>query len=474
VARRTSIVWAVLVALAVLFVLPAAAEARIEAAATIFSEPSDEIGDGRPHLYHDGNAYIPYSFDGNTLSMSVYAFGSGPSFSFSFSAPRGEALRPGRYLRSDGPHNGVPGMTVTGTGNSCGVDIGEFEVKELEVAPDGSLERARVLFIQGCDSISTDYVFGEIRVGPNPAQGPAEIYPRDIRWPANDLLESGIVVPVTLFAEHSAVGVTDAELVGDGMEHFRIRSDQCSGRTFALGEGCRIWVRFRPTADEGGAARLRISTGGGVLYEVPLEGYAFGGTTRITLESEPGDPVWDGRSVEFTPFDAQIFGRGSPSARASWCIGRGCPRRLHNFTRHRASASRSGPTRTPGTGTTPTTRIRGQRYTCRGRTAAASRAPGASPSGTCATPRACGSTEWRSTSSSAARVRREFCGDGSTTGCRAPNFRARPRTRTHRRSSAIPTRFRLSRARQTRIHPGSARARPRRPNRPWTRAGTNR
>ena len=86
-----------------------------------------------------------------------------------------------------------------------------------------------------------------------------------------------------------------------------IRSDDCSGHTVAVGGSCQVWVRFVPGTAGTRYAALRF-TGPGTERDVELQGFAFGGTTRVDMTSDPGDYIGGGVAWHYT------FANGAISA----------------------------------------------------------------------------------------------------------------------------------------------------------------
>ena len=60
-------------------------------------------------------------------------------------------------------------------------------------------------------------------------------------------------------------------------------------------------MQFTPTAPGTRLATLHLSDASGKTYDTALQGYAYGGTTRVTLTSEPGDPAGQGQTYTLVP-----------------------------------------------------------------------------------------------------------------------------------------------------------------------------
>ena len=86
-----------------------------------------------------------------------------------------------------------------------------------------------------------------------------------------------------------AIAFGAASLAGRSPGEFQIVEDDCAGRHLAAGDSCRVQVRATPTGPGTRLARLRVPTSDGAVDDVALQSYTFGGTTRFTLHSPPGE-----------------------------------------------------------------------------------------------------------------------------------------------------------------------------------------
>jgi hypothetical protein len=93
---------------------------------------------------------------------------------------------------------------------------------------------------------------------------------------------------------------------GDG---FRVTGDGCSGRALP----CSVWVAFDPSGPGAHIGALTASTSAGDV-EVPLEAFAHGGSTALTLHSEPGDSVGQGGDYAYTAQTAGLSAKVSGDA----------------------------------------------------------------------------------------------------------------------------------------------------------------
>jgi hypothetical protein len=74
---------------------------------------------------------------------------------------------------------------------------------------------------------------------------------------------------------------------GDGPVFGELRITGAAAKDFAFAPG-EAQVRFTPTAPGTRTASLRVATTRGTRVTVPLEGFAYGGTTGVDVVTEPG------------------------------------------------------------------------------------------------------------------------------------------------------------------------------------------
>ena len=290
------------------------AHAATATSVTMFSEPGDYIGGGQQRLFHPGNATVTVSGSTSSLTVSVSGGTHGDSYALQFAAPIGQTLTTGVYTgaqRAAFRESGRPGMDIFGSGRGCNEVGGHFEVKDIATSPGGGIARLWIVYEQHCED-GAPALFGEVRYAVAAPDGAAEPAPSLVRWPGLDVGRPGTVVPVTVLAASAAQPVS-AALLGTNPGDFSIRSDECSGVSLSAGASCQIWLRYMPTAEGERAATLRIAYAGGATDDVALSGYGYGGSTRVFMESEPGDFVGDGATWSYTPADAVILASGTRS-----------------------------------------------------------------------------------------------------------------------------------------------------------------
>ena len=290
---------------------PAAAHAAPANAVVMYSESGDYIGGGQNRLFHTGNAQISVSGSTAYLTVNVSGGNFGDSYSLDFAAPPGETLARGVYdkaQRAPFRESTRPGIDIGGDGRGCNTISGRFEVKDIAVSPSGVLERLWIVYEQHCEG-GTPALFGEVRLGVD-SGGAAYATPAVVRWPVSDLGRPGMAVPVTLVAP-GGVQLGGVSQGGDHPGDFPLRVDECSGRALPAGGQCEVWVRFAPTASGTRTAILRIPEAGGHVQEIALQGFTYGGRTRLVMNSDSGDYIGGGGTYSYTPENALIAAGGT-------------------------------------------------------------------------------------------------------------------------------------------------------------------
>ena len=288
------------IAAVLLLAFPALASASPGTFVVMLSDGHDWIGGGEPRLFHPGNGSISITGNAGYLTVHVAGGTQGDSYAMEFAAPDGETLHQGLYLnaqRATFRGAGRPGIDIHGSGRGCNQIAGMFEVKDIAVEA-GTVTRFWALYEQHCEG-DRPALFGEVRFGEPLSGDPALVAPQTIRWPAGDAGFSSTVVPAWVTAVDDSVTLTGASIVGAAASSFTIRSDECSGRTLQVGESCQIFIRFVPADAGTKLAALRLS-GPGTERDVELQGFAFGGQTRVDMASDPGDYIGQGRPWHYT------------------------------------------------------------------------------------------------------------------------------------------------------------------------------
>jgi hypothetical protein len=291
--------------------LPANASASSGWFVTMMSDPGDWVGGGSQRLFRSGNASVTLGGSPGYVSAYVSGGGFGDYYWLEFAAPPGDVLQPGFYInaqRAPFREAGRPGIDIYGSGRGCNTIEGFFQVKDIAFSGN-TLTRLWIVYEQHCEGGSAA-LFGEVRVGEPPTPDPALLAPLTVRWPASDVSRLSTAVPARLVALEGPVTITTASLTGSSPGLYAIRSDNCSGHTIPLGGSCEVWVRFAPTSAGTKYAALRFA-GPGTQRDVALEGFAFGGVTRVDMTSDPGDYIGQGQPWHYTFANGWIGAGGS-------------------------------------------------------------------------------------------------------------------------------------------------------------------
>lgn len=201
------------------------------------------------------------------------------------SAPGGQALKPGVY-------EGWQYLDTPGCDNN---HSSRFEVLDLQVGPDRKVERAWVLFEQRCYKREVHY--GEVRINQPVADAAGVAAPGIARWGAGDPGRPRTDIPVAIVASR-ATSVTGASVDGPDASSFAA-TNTCGA--LAAGQRCTVLASFRPTGPGARQARLTVSFADGSATAVPLQGFTYGGDTRLTFSGEPGEYLSGGTAWSYGP-----------------------------------------------------------------------------------------------------------------------------------------------------------------------------
>ena len=254
-------------------------------------------------------ANATYAIEGDAREVQVSVRDpDGDDYWFWFASPPPAFLKAGVYDRAmrATPKAGRPGMYISRPSSSCNSYDGRFEIKDFALGADGVPSRLWVVYEYLCDGGQPE--FGEVRYATQRPDGAAFAVPAVQRWAANDFGRPRIAVPVTVRATTPAQLGT-ARISGTNPPDFVIESDGCSGRQLAAGASCDVLVRFRAQAP--GARTAVLDLGGGVQSQ--LQGFNYGGRTRLDIDGESTDPEEPEKFGVFTPADTWIkaYGGGS-------------------------------------------------------------------------------------------------------------------------------------------------------------------
>ena len=304
-----AVVAALLIAVAA---LPSPGRASPSSFVVMFSD-GDWVGGGAQRVFTPRTGTITLRGTAGYLTVGVSGGTLGDSYTMDFAAPAGKKLRPGVYIgaqRAPFREAGRPGIDIGGDGRGCNTITGLFEVRDIRINRKGAVTRLWLLYEQHCEG-GRSALYGEIRVGEPASPDPLLVAPTTVRWPASDLGRPSTVVPVTLMALDSPVRLTRVSIAGSNPADFAIRSDECTGRTLPVGGSCQIWMRYVPTVAGTRVAVLRATDASGRRRDVALQGFAYGGRTRVVMTSDPGDYIGGGRNWSYTWANGRIGAVGS-------------------------------------------------------------------------------------------------------------------------------------------------------------------
>ena len=291
------------VALSALACVPAtAAHAAQPGAVAMFSDPGDFIGQGQQRLFTTRNGTVVARHYPRRVTVDVSGGTSGDSFGFVFDAPDGRKLKKGVYdyaQRSPFQSGGRAGIDISGDGRGCNTETGRFQVRDISVDGD-KVRRLWIVYEQHCEG-GVPATFGEVRIGHIHAA-----LPTLVRWPEGEGGQGSTPVPVT-FAPATPLHVARTSITGRNHGAFQVRADECRGRTVSRSSPCQVWVRHQAGAGTHRAS-LRIRSASGRHYGAQLQGFNWGGRTRLVMHSDIDDYIGQGpRDWSYTKRNARFY-----------------------------------------------------------------------------------------------------------------------------------------------------------------------
>ncbi|HTX31471.1 MAG TPA: hypothetical protein VMD09_08795 [Solirubrobacteraceae bacterium] len=263
---------------------------------TMYSDTGDYIGQGEQQVFTPANSTIGVAGDSSDFTVSV------GGYTMEFAAPQGQTLQTGVYdgaARASFRTGPEPGIDISGDGRGCDTDQGRFEIKDIAFNTSGVPDRLWLVYEQHCEG-AVPALFGEVRINEPADSGAGTLIPGLVRWPVNGPGVPETVVPMQ-FVASAATQMSAASLGGEDPGDFEIREDDCNGSVLTPGEACDVYVRFVPTAPGLRTATLNLTDGTGAVHSVPLQGWTYGGTTRLVMNSDTGDYIGQGQQYSFTP-----------------------------------------------------------------------------------------------------------------------------------------------------------------------------
>jgi len=297
---------------------PAVARAATVTSVSMYSDPSDFIGGGMQRVFRPGNTTdLGARIEEDTLL--VWALG-GPydeGYTFRFVAPGGGVpLEPRNYVgaqRTPFMDPGFAGMDVQGESRGCNEILGQFEVRDIEVGPQGSVERLWLVYEQHCEG-EIAATWGEIRINAWVPDAQAAMAPGVVRWPAQDTWEQATAVPVTY---RGGSAIQSATLAGPHAADYSVTAGGCLGHAGP----CDVVVRFARTAPGTRRATLRLTDAADVVHETALEGFAHDGTTDAELTVLAGDVAGQPGTYRYDPTTAFFAAQNHDVAANMFLVG---------------------------------------------------------------------------------------------------------------------------------------------------------
>jgi hypothetical protein len=266
---------------------------------TMYSDTGDYIGQGQQQVFTPASSTISVTGNPGDLTVNVNSPGG---YTMEFAAPQGQTLQTGVYdgaARAPFRAGQEPGIDISGDGRGCNTDQGRFEIKDIDFDSGGALSRLWLVYEQHCEG-AVPALFGEVRINEPPDSGAGTSVPGLVRWPVNGPGVPETVVPVQ-FVASAVTQMSSASFGGADPGDFAIREDDCNGTVLTSGGTCDVYVRFAPTAPGLRTATLNLTDGSGTVHSIPLQGWTYGGTTRLVMNSDAGDSIGQGAQYSFAP-----------------------------------------------------------------------------------------------------------------------------------------------------------------------------
>jgi hypothetical protein len=276
----------------------------------------DYIGGGVQQEFDQTNTI--FSGSATTTGIDVFANGgtSGLSWEFVIDPPPGTSFHVGYYpkaQRAEFRTSGYAGLDITADSRGCNEVTGSMEVRDLAVS-GSTITRLDLLYEQHCEG-GAAALFGEIRIAEPHTKG-LIVSSNSITWPVWPGIISGgrgTAVPVYIRnASTASVPVGTVSLRGLAAPEFSVVNDTCSATTLTPGDECYLYLRFASSTRGPRPASLRLPLGT-KLVKVQLDALVRPGTTRLTMQSQPGDFIGQGKTYDFNGSNASFVFYGNPS-----------------------------------------------------------------------------------------------------------------------------------------------------------------
>jgi hypothetical protein len=277
---------------------------------TLVSDPGDFILQGATWVFANGDRrdskLLRYDKGRESVKLS---FGGGTQGGWlQFAAPPGRKLNPNFYddaQRTAFRAAGHPGIDVSTGSRACSQISGWFDIKVIRFGSDGSIRRLWMTFEQHCEG-ALSALYGELRIGRGSHSSDAAVLPDRPSWPDVEVGAKSWELPVYVVPLRRGVEVASVVRRGSHRDDFMILENSCPGRTLRRGVGCGLVLTFAPQRGGPRSSKLIVREGDR-SHHVVLEGMAVPGTSRLTMDSEPGDYVGQGKSWQFSALAGDLF-----------------------------------------------------------------------------------------------------------------------------------------------------------------------
>lgn len=278
----------------------------------MYSDTGDWVGGGSQREFDPGNAAITVYGDASALTISLDGGTSGDYFYMDFAAQPGDILTSGgiytQAQRAPFREAGHPGIDIYGNGAGCNTDTGMFEVKDIATDSTGAIARLWIIYEQHCEG-SRPALWGEVKLNEPVNVGATIAVPSIVRWPTTDIGAPNTVVPVTVVALGSTT-INGVAVTGTNAADFAIRANECGGLALSPGDACQVWLRLLAKAPGVRQATLHVTDSTVGSYDVTLQGFAYGGTTSVTMTSDSGDYIGQGQTWSYSLTNGDQIGMG--------------------------------------------------------------------------------------------------------------------------------------------------------------------
>ena len=127
------------------------------------SQAGDYVGAGKKTAYNPANSRWTASWSSSGNQVTIRVEDGVDWWSINFSAPQGQPLAVGTYNDAqEYPFTPFNGLSVYGSGRSCGDVVGRFVILDLALASNGTVQRFAADFEQHCGN-AVPALFGTVR-----------------------------------------------------------------------------------------------------------------------------------------------------------------------------------------------------------------------------------------------------------------------------------------------------------------------